>query len=113
LRSPPEARRKHAAPFSRRMLKNHENRLLTRAAQNRAQVFAVTYRAATVRERLPRPFFSILGISNEKSVDRTKDITNRRRWEGDVEQGPAFPASPGPARQVAQALARVYSVAFG
>src|SRR5262249_39327385 len=34
------------------------NRLLTRAAQNQSLVFAGTYRAATVRERSQRDFFS-------------------------------------------------------
>src|ERR1017187_9173393 len=38
-------------PEPNRLRKKAENRLLTRAAQNRAHVFAATYRAATVRGR--------------------------------------------------------------
>ena len=40
-----------------RMLKKVANRLLTRAAQNCAHLFAATYRAATVRERSRRTLF--------------------------------------------------------
>jgi len=36
------------------MLKKAKNRLLTRAAQNRDCVFAAVYRAATVRESVPK-----------------------------------------------------------
>jgi predicted nucleic acid-binding protein len=42
------------------MLKKDGNRLLTLAAPNRSAVFTTTCRAATVRERSRRPFFSIL-----------------------------------------------------
>jgi hypothetical protein len=40
-----------------RLLKETKNRLLARAAQNRASVFAAVYRAATVRERWSRLVF--------------------------------------------------------
>jgi hypothetical protein len=40
-----------------RLLKNLENRLLTRAAQKRSACTAITYRAATVRERCGEPPF--------------------------------------------------------
>ncbi len=39
------------------MLKKAINRLLTRAAQNRDCVFACVYRAATVREPVPKSLF--------------------------------------------------------
>src|ERR1019366_5721701 len=42
---------------ARRLREKAENRLLARAAQNRAHVFAITYRAATVSERSPRSLF--------------------------------------------------------
>ena len=45
---------------SSRMLKKAKKRLLTRAAQNRNYVFASSYRAATVRESVPKAFFSSL-----------------------------------------------------
>jgi hypothetical protein len=42
---------------SSRLRKTAKDRLLTRAAQNRAHLFAVTYRAATARERSGGPIF--------------------------------------------------------
>jgi hypothetical protein len=42
------------------MMKKAKLRLLTRAARNRAVVFAGTCRAATVRESVPEAFFSSL-----------------------------------------------------
>jgi hypothetical protein len=42
------------------MMKKAKIRLLTRAARNRAVVFAATCRAATVRESVPEAFFSSL-----------------------------------------------------
>ncbi len=39
------------------MLKKAINRLLTRAAQNRDWLFACVYRAATVRESVPKSLF--------------------------------------------------------
>ncbi len=40
-----------------RVLKKAINRLLTRATQNRDCVFACVYRAATVRESVPKSLF--------------------------------------------------------
>src|SRR5215470_203808 len=52
-----------------------ENRLLTRAAQKRWLVFAGTYRAATVRERLHRESFSTVATSSQHTVQLAQHLT--------------------------------------
>ncbi len=54
------------------MLTKAINRLLTRAAQNRDCVFACVYRAATVRESVPKGFFQQL--ANLNRLERSPHI---------------------------------------
>ena len=64
--------------ISSRMLKKAINRLLTRAAQNRDCVFACVYRAATVREPVPKSLFhqpARHGTSDHQNVSEGHTVT--------------------------------------
>jgi hypothetical protein len=62
------------------MLKNPQNRLLTRAVRNRAHVIAAAYRAATGGSGCRKPFFSILFSLEGESANRSRiELADERR----------------------------------